>query len=62
MRPIVNHLIVLIVPPLPALLVILFLLIIKKVLIKLFWTIIGVVEVFTTLILTGLAQDVLVLL
>ena len=57
-----NHLIVLIVPPLPALLIILFLLIIKKVLIKLFWTIISVVEVFTTFILTGLAQDVLVFL
>ena len=62
MRPIVNHLIVLIVPPLPALLIILFLLIIQKVLIKLFWTIISVVEVFSTLILTGLAQDVLMLL
>ena len=62
MGPIVNHLVVLIVPPLPALLIILFLLIIKKVLIKLFWTLIGVVKVFSTLILTGLAQDVFMFL
>ena len=62
LRPKVNNLIVLIVPPLPALLIILFLLVIKKVLIKLFRTLIGVVEVFSTLILAGLAQDVFVFL
>lgn len=62
MRLIENHLVILIVPPLPALLIILFLLIIKKVLIKLFRTLIGVVEVFSTLILAGLAQDVFVFL
>ena len=57
-----SFLVVLIIPPLPALLIILFLLIIKKVLIKLFRTLIGVVEVFSTLILAGLAQDVFVFL
>ena len=62
MSPIVNHLIVLIVPPLPALLIILFLLVIKKVLIKLFWTIIGVIEVFGTFVLACLAQDVFMFL
>ena len=63
MRPKVNHfLVVLIISPLPALLIILFLLIIKKVLIKLFWTLIGVIEVFSTLILACLAQDVFVFL
>ena len=62
LRPKVNNLIVLIVPPLPALLIILFLLVIKKVLIKLFWTIIGVIEVFGTFVLACLAQDVLMFL
>ena len=57
-----ESLVILVVPPLPALLIILFLLIIKKVLIKLLWTLIGVVEVFGTLILAGLAQDVFVFL
>ena len=62
LRPKVNNLIVLIVPPLPALLIILFLLVIKKVLIKIFWTIIGVIEVFGTFVLACLAQDVLMFL
>ena len=62
MRTETNKLVIFIVPPLPALLIILFLLIIKKVLIKLFRTLIGVVEVFSTLILAGLAQDVFVFL
>ena len=57
-----SFLVVLIVPPLPALLIVLFLLIIKKVLIKLFWTLICVIEVFSTLILACLAQDVFMLL
>ena len=62
LRPKVNNLIVLIVPPLPALLIILFLLVIKKVLIKLFWTIIGIIQVFGTFVLACLAQDVFVFL
>ena len=62
MMPKANHLIVLVVPPLPALLVILFLLVIKEILIKLFRTFICVVQVFGTLILTGLAQNVFMLL
>ena len=62
LRPKVNNLIVLIVPPLPALLIILFLLVIKKVLIKLFWTIIGIIQVFGTFVLACLAQDVFMFL
>ena len=62
LRPKVNNLIVLIVPPLPALLIIFFLLVIKKVLIKLFWTIIGIIQVFGTFVLACLAQDVFVFL
>ena len=57
-----SFLVILIVSPLPALLIIFFLLVIKKVLVKLFWTLIGVIEVFGTLILACLAQDVFMFL
>ena len=57
-----NKLVIFIVPPLPALLIILFLFIVEKIFIKLLRAVVGVIEVFRALILTGLAQDVLVLL
>ena len=57
-----NKLVIFIVPPLPALLIILFLFIVEKIFIKLLRAVVGVIEVFRALVLTGLAQDVLVLL
>ena len=55
-------LVIFIVPPLPALLIILFLFIVEKIFIKLLRAVVGVIEVFSAIVLTGLAQDVLVLL
>ena len=57
-----TKLVIFIVPPLPALLIILFLFIVEKIFIKLLRAVVGVIEVFSALVLTGLAQDVLVLL
>ena len=57
-----TKLVIFIVPPLPALLIVLFLFIVEKIFIKLLRAVVGVVEVFSALVLAGLAQDVLVLL